>query len=382
MGVNKFGYYKKRGVLTVKIECPNPEKILNMLWENRVEVRNVRRLSIICFYITINFDDYQTVRKIIKQCGGKFKIINRKGALFFIMKLKHRIAMILGIFVFIGMIYYLSTFIWQIKIVTEKNIAPFEIREQLKNIGVYKGVSKGKVDVHKIEEEIMKKNDRIAWVKVRMEGAILNVKIAERQNIANSVDENSPSNIVAKKDGEIVRLYSTAGTCLVKPGDIVRKGQELIRGEQGKEDSIYLVHAKGDVIAKTFYEKIKYIKFSKTERKRTGKKIENTYIKIGNKKIYIKKNINKFEKYDKIKEKKLFYNKEIYYEVEEKSVKLDANKLKKETIKELYDNIVLHLDKSINVVDKIVSENKRKDGVEIRVVVVCEENISEEESIN
>lgn len=51
-----------------------------------------------------------------------------------------------------------------------------------------------------------------------------------------------------------------------------KKGDILIKGEQGKEGETYEVHSEGKVFARTFYEEIKTINTYRIKRKRTGKK--------------------------------------------------------------------------------------------------------------
>ena len=68
------------------------------------------------------------------------------------------------------------------------------------------------------------------WVKARIEGSKLKVSAVERQSPPSIISEDSPCNLVAKRDGEVIRVYTTAGTSVVKKGDMIRKGQILVKG--------------------------------------------------------------------------------------------------------------------------------------------------------
>ena len=69
---------------------------------------------------------------------------------------------------------------------------------------------------------------------------------------------------------------------------MIQKGDILVKGEQGKEGSVYPVHAQGEVIAKTFYEEIKEVPLYNKSKIKTGNSISNLYIKFEIKKFILK----------------------------------------------------------------------------------------------
>lgn len=376
--MSKFNFEKyKRGIITIEIQAIAPEKFINLLWKNDVSIRNVRRKDITTICFNTNLKYYDRISDIAKKTGTKIKIMNRRGLSFFMLKNRKRKTLIGGMIIFASIIYYLSTFVWNINIITENNVTPYEIRNQLKTLGVRPGINKSKIDVYDLEEKIIKDNSDIMWVRARIEGAKLNISIAERQEPPGVIIDNSPCNIVAKKDGEIIRLYSAAGTAVVKGGDVVKKGDVLVKGEQGKEGGTYQVHAEAEVIARTFYEEKTQVPIKYTSRERTGKKDENVYIEVLGKKLYIKKAKNNFKVYDKMFIDKDFVKRETYFEVEEKVKERDKKEVEEKTANELFSNIIVKLDKSVKIIDKIVDSVEKDDKYEIRVVLVVEENIAE-----
>lgn len=378
--MNNFKKYK-RGIITIEIQSLIPERFVNLMWKNGVHIKNIKKKNITTMIMDISLNDYEKIQETAKKTKTKVKIIRRRGFAFFLIKIKGRIALSAGALIFIGVIYYLSTFIWNIQISVDHNLPPYEIRQQLTSIGVKPGVSKKNVNVYEIEEKLIKSNDNIMWIKARIEGAELKITAAERQSPPNIITEDSPCNLVAKKDGEVVRVYTKAGTPVVKKGDMIKKGQILVKGEQGKEGSTYQVHAVGDVICRTFYEEVKKVKIDTIKRERTGNKIENLYLSIKGKSIYLKKSVNKFDKYDKIEDNTLFIKKETYYEVKETTIHGDVKKIVDDTTNELYTKISTSLDKSVKIIDKIVNY-EAGDTYMIRVLVVAEENIALPEKIS
>lgn len=379
--MSKLNFQKyKSGIITIEIQSLIPERFVNLMWKNGVYIRNIKKKSITTMTMEISLKDYDKIEGIAKKTKTKIRIVGRRGIAFFLIKVRRRITLVAGIILFIGIIYYLSTFIWNIEISSDKYLSPYEIRQQLNSYGIKPGISKKNINVYDIEGKLMKNNDSIMWVKARIEGANLKISAAERQSPPTIVSEDSPCNLVAKRDGEVVRVYTTAGTSVVKKGDMIRKGQILVKGEQGKEGATYPVHAVGDVICRTFYEEVKEVKVNEVKKERTGNKDSNIYIEIGGKKLYIKKSTNKFAKYDKIEEDKSLIKIENYYEIKETTIHNDPNKIVNDTADQLYLKICSNLDKSVKIIDKIVNYEVG-DMYKIRVLVIAEENVALKEPI-
>ncbi len=359
----------------MEIQSLIPEKFINLLWKNGVVVKNIKKINITTVILEVKLSDYDEIGKVAKRTDTRYKIIGRKGFSFFLMKVRSRFALLMGVVLFGGGIYYLSSFVWNIEINTENYISPYELRQQINGFGVKPGLRKKNIDVYDIENRITRSNDEIMWVKARIEGVKLKVSIIERQSPPIIISNQTPSNLVANKDGIVVRVFTTEGTAIVKKGDMIQKGDLLVKGEQGKEGSVYPVHAKGEVIAKTFYEEIKEVPLYNILRVKTGKNISNLYIKFRNKRIYLKNSLIPYNNYDKIEDNNRFINKESYYEVEEKNIPVNEVKI----TEEIYSNMLKNLDRNVKIVDKIQDVKKEKDKYIIKVLVVAEENIAFEE---
>jgi similar to stage IV sporulation protein len=372
--MNNLRKYKK-GTITMEIESFMPEKFLNLLWKNGIVAKNIKKVNITTVVLEVKLCDYVEIGKVAKKTDTKIVIVGRSGLSFFLIKIKNRVALLLGVLLFGSIIYYLSTFVWNIEINTEQYISPYELRNQIKGFGVIPGLRKKNIDVYAIENKILRSNDEIMWVKARIEGVKLKVDVKERQSPPIIIMDATPCNLIANKEGIVVRVFTTEGTAMVKSGDTIQKGDLLVKGEQGKEGSEYTVHAQGEVIAQTFYEETREVPLYNKSRIKTWNSISNLYIKIANKKIYLKNSLITYANYDKIENNSRFIKKEIYYEVEEKNIPVDATVI----TKQIYSDILRNLDKQVKIIDKIEDVKKENDKYSIRVLVVAEENIASQE---
>jgi len=380
--MNKTSFNKYRsGAITIEAKSLIPEKFINLLWRNNVSIKKINKVDISTLKLTISLKDYKQIEEIARRTGTKIKIIDRSGRSFIFLAIKRRTTFIIGIIMFAGIIYFLSTFIWTINITGDHFLSPYEIRLELKNLGVKPGINKKDLNVYNIEEKLVKNNDNIMWVKVRIQGSILVVSTAERQSPPEIIEESDPCNLIAKKDGVVVRVYTKAGTSVVKKGDIIKKGDILVKGEQGKEGAPYPVHASGSIFCTTFYEGVQDVKTGGTQLKRTGNKISNYYINIFGKRVYFKKSINNYNKYDKIDTNKYFMGTEEFYETKQVPYQVDVKQAINNTEDELYKKILTGIDKSVKTVDKVVSFQTKDDMCSVRVLVICEEDLAAAQKI-
>lgn len=365
-----------KGTIKFEVMTMSINKFINYLWNKNITIINLTYINANTINLTIYISDYEKFLKAFEKIDGRYTIIARDSISYMFMKIKRRWSFILGSILFIFLIYIYSTHIWNIDIKTMKYLSPFEVRQLLKGENIDIGTRKKSIKYDIIEESLMEKNKNIAWISIETIGSKLKVEIAEKVIPPEFKSEEENNDIVATKDGEIIRIYTSAGTADVKPGDIVKKGQTLIKSIQGKEGSTYSVPAKGVVYAKTYYEESKKVNFKEVKQERTGNKVENIYFTIGDKKIYLKKSINNFDKYDRIENKGLNFTKETFYELKDVEIKLNEEEEIDKAETELVNMINLDLSKDMKVIDKIVEKNPMSNGCEIRVVIICEENIS------
>lgn len=370
------------GKIVVEVNILKPERLLNILWNENVNVINIKRIDVATIRISIDYNDYDILVEAVRNLNGKSKIVSKTGILFIVGKLKSKLFLAIGGMVFLTILLYLSTYVWSIEINTKKNVSPYELRQQLYSIGIKPGISKDEIDVKDVEKQLENMNSEILWLRARIEGSTLKIFIEEKVNPP-EIKEGKYGNLVAKMDGEVSRVYAFSGRSSVHIGDMVKVGDVVIEGINGKEEDPYQVVPDGVVMANTFYEKSMTTKIEGTELKRSGEKDSDIYIKILGKKIYLKKAIKEFEEYDKIEESGKIINKVNYFEKKEYPVQLSKEEAIDKAVNELEESLYSNLTREAKIIDRIISTSDNSDGnIVVNVVFVVEQNIVNNEPVD
>lgn len=369
------GVIFETGKLVVEIKALNPERVLNILWNENINILKVKKVDVVTVRGTIEYKDYDDLKRIVKRLNGKVKIVGERGILFFFFRLKNKMFLCIGAGVFLLILLYLSTFIWSIEINTRNNLSPYEIRQDLFDLGIMPGIKKKEIDVKELEKKIEDINSDILWIRARIEGSTLKISIEEKVNPPQIVEEEM-GNLVSKMEGEVSRVYVFSGRSVVHKGDLVKPGDVLIEGINGKEENPYEVVPDGVVMANTFYEKSMVMKIEGTELKRNGNKDTDIYLEVMGKKIYLKKAIKGFKEYDKIEESGKIFKKVNYYEKEEVPVQLTKEEAVDNAVEQLQESLYNNLTREAKIIDKIVTTKDESNGnIIVNVIFVVEQNI-------
>ena len=366
----------KKGKVSMEAIVPSIEKFLNVLWQENIELFSVKKKSITTLRIEVSYLQYREVIALVEDMIGKVRIISKSGIIYTIKKIFNKKSLVAGAFLFVGIVYYLSTYVWSIEIVTENNLSPFEVRRNLEKLGIKSGMKKNNIDVYDLEGKLEAANNEILWLRIRIEGSTLKVLIKEKVNPP-ELSEKQVGDIIAERGGEIKRIFVTSGTPVVSPGDIVNENDVLIQGVRGIDENMHEVPAEGVVIANTFYEMSSEVKINGSEFLRTKKQDSDIYVELFGRKIYFKKAINNFKYYDKIEDKSKLIDIVKYYEKEKVEINIEEKDAIDATCNKLQKSLEKALSNDAKIVDKDITVNRIDDGkIVVKVIFVVEQNIA------
>ncbi len=330
-----------RGYVIIKVEGLTLERFINLAISNDIYLWDIDRLDYTTIKVNISIKGFKELRKVIKKVGCRVSIIEKKGYPFLLYKFRYRKMLALGSVIALGIIFFLTSFVWKIDI-NGKDIDYNKIDNYLENMNIKPGVRKKEVDVNKIRNVLLSKMDTLSYVHAEIKGTKLIIEVKKRINKPKKNNVNIPCNIIASRKGVIQKVIAKNGKAIVEKGDIVRKGDILILGkiEDVKLEKPLFVHSIGEVYAKTYYTKTIKQPIVKTIKKETGKSYITRELRIGDKGILINDEKIPFSNYKKVdKVKKLIPIKLIdlpidiithqYRELSIIQVKQNVNSLKK-----------------------------------------------------
>ncbi len=258
----------------LKITGKDVKRFLQNLYKMHIEFFQIHFLenSVI---VKVSEKDYQKIKEIktiyeievVKLYGlASFQAFCKKYALFFLF-------LGIGFLLFLG----LTNIIFEVEVIHNDKELRELILEELKKEGIEKYhvvVSYEKKE--KIKEKILSQyHDQIEWLEIERQGTRYEVKVEERK-LNPEKEEETPKNLVAKKNGIIQKITATQGEILVKKDQYVKKGDLLIGGTiHNKETVVGKVRAEGSVLAETWYTVTVSLPYHYHEETKTG--IQQTY---------------------------------------------------------------------------------------------------------
>lgn len=258
------------GRVTAEALGEEPERFFNLLSRREIPVYDIReedapsaaesgkngKLRAVLF--TAAPEDMKRMKPIARKAGVRLRIKKKSGITFFLFRMRRRKLLAVGAAAFFFLLYFLSLFVWDISVEGNFRFTEETILHYLDTLPVSCGMLRSKVSCSFIEESLKNQFPEISWVSAKIEGTRLTITVREN-NAALSADDagRTPRDLLAKKDGTVVRTVIRNGVSQVQAGDQVKTGQLLVSGtlpiydDSGTETSVRLVEADGEIYART-----------------------------------------------------------------------------------------------------------------------------------
>lgn len=392
MIINKIKSYIS-GYLRINIEGYYIERFINICRKENIPVWSIKKEQDIRLTFSIKIKDFKKVCKIAKNTKCKLKIKKKRGFPFLLNRYRKRKIFAIFLILVIILIGMSSNYVWNIEIVEENGNNLENIMQNLNQSGLVVGKRKSEINTKEVINKVRLERNDIAWMGIELKGTNAIVKIVKSKEKPEIINENEYCSIVADKAGIITKISAQDGTANVKVGDTINEGETLINGwVEGKYTGIRYVHAKGEIQAKVWHTKHKFIEYNTTEKRETGNQEEKYAIKFNNFKINLGKRVSKFEIYDTIETENKFKIFSDFYlpisivkttnkEIENVQKKYNKEEAKILGIKELEQELNNEIENKDNIVNKNINTYENKNGLDVYVTYEVLENIGTNEKI-
>ena len=256
----------------------NLERFLNILHHEKISLISASRTDQHCLTCMCASCDLPLIKRLAEEKGWGMEQVRPAGLSALASWLRRRPGIPVGLAVSLAFILVMSGFVWRVDIQNGGSYCA-DISMYLNECGFHPGVRRNAVDADALEKLLTYRYPEIAWFHVHVSGMTLIIEVAHGSAIRES-ETDGMSDVVASRGGivETIRVY--AGTAAVKPGDIVDKGQVLIRGEERTADGESVaIQAQGVVIARCWQSAAVKVPVYEIESKETGRETETVLLR-------------------------------------------------------------------------------------------------------
>lgn len=227
------------------------ERFINLCRLNNIQLQNLKSQNSVLFAQT-DIESYKKIRPIAKKSGMKVKISRKHGLPFLFSRHKNRFGLAVGAVLCALFVLFFSTRIWRIEVTGNNRVSSEEIISVFYDLGVYKGAASDKINASEVEAAALRKLPEISWLNINISGCTAMIEVRETVEKPETDNDNTPVNLVAARDGQLIILRPFNGTAEAVAGSPVLKGDLLISGiEENKDLSADLCRADGYAVART-----------------------------------------------------------------------------------------------------------------------------------
>ncbi len=288
--LNWLGGYKR-----VSVPAEDSGPLLNILFQNRFDYWDVKREVGGELKLSLLNGEYKKLLSIAEH-PERIRAEREYGLPQLIRRYRKRVGIPVGLFLMLFLMKISTEYIWDIDVSGNDKISDGEIIAALDELGCSVGTHIPTVDFYNICHEFILENEGISWISVNMTGTTASVRVIERSEKGelDNGGNGSPSNLIAERDGIIVRTETADGKTEVKPGDVVKAGQLLVSGtlDVGRDDGgrFVLVRSRGKVFAQTLRSFTVEVPLKETQKVEVKRKTGYKYLSFFGKKIKLQEN--------------------------------------------------------------------------------------------
>lgn len=219
-----------RGTVTLRVEGPFLERYFNICAAAGMGFWNSRPISDTQMEVTISRWDRKQAEALAEKALCQVQVVGEAGLPAFFRQFRRRYGMALGALLVVGLFCILSQFVLVIEVEGNVQVSQSEIIAQLQRNGFRVGSYGPGVDVRAISNRVLLDMEELSFLTINITGIRAQVIVREADPVPEILDRDRPADIVADRDGVVVRVNLTGGRRVVEKGQAVLAGETLISG--------------------------------------------------------------------------------------------------------------------------------------------------------
>ena len=237
----------------LSIEGKDVKRFIRFLYKRGVFFNKISYDNNI-YYIIVDKENYNKINAI--KTTYIVKITRVYGPLFLAVTIKKNAFFIITFLISLIFLFVLCNIVFDVVIVTDDLKLKEYLFDELKDNNIKKfTLIKDYDERSNIKNKILDNNrDKLEWLEIENVGVKYIVRL-DKRIIKEKKKEERVRNVVAKRDGIILKIDATKGEIVKKVNDYVKKGDIIISGSIHKgEDIKDNVSATGNVYAEVWYK--------------------------------------------------------------------------------------------------------------------------------
>ena len=275
-----------RGQVRVRAECAFPERVLNLCGAQDLAFWDLEWESPTAFTCRLSRRDWKRLREAGKNLDCTFDLVGLEGAPYFLLRFRHRQALLMGLVGCALGLFLGSFFIWEFQVEGNETVPTERILRALEKNGVRLGTFGLSLDGEDIRNHVLLDVPELSWIAVNVSGCRAEVQVRERTVPPAMVDRREPCNLVARRAGLVKKVQTIGGVACVVPGSAVTEGQILISGVEDTDTvGARVLAGLGKVEARTWYGLTASMPLMALEKQYTGKEKTGVSLIFGSRRI-------------------------------------------------------------------------------------------------
>ncbi len=229
-----------KGCLVVSLGGDYLERFFNMCRLHGIDLWNIRRENETCV-CELYAADFRRLVPFLRKTGTRAHVVKKSGLPFYIPFLKKRIIFFVGVAACLGMLNFVTDYVWAIEYVGNLQISDDELTDFLEEEQIHYGIKKESINCEEKEKSLREHFANVTWTSIYFEGTKLYVEVKENEKSEPVTVKKKGTDIVANEGGVITSIITRNGVPMVKAGDSVEAGDVLVSGSVPVYDENLLI---------------------------------------------------------------------------------------------------------------------------------------------
>ena len=218
------------GFVRVSVKGQQCQRFVNLCRGREMDLKRIIRTGETELQLTMKVADFLQISPLRRKTGVHIHILKKRGPLFLLLFCKRRKMIPAGFLAVFCLLFFLSGRVWNVEIRGNILNPTTQLMGFLKEQGIHFGMPRKKISCSALAASLRREFPEITWVSAGFSGTGLRFEIREGTVGEKAEPEDKSCSLFSTLDGVIDSMVTRQGTPLVRAGDEIKKGQELVSG--------------------------------------------------------------------------------------------------------------------------------------------------------